>query len=84
MNMIKVYTLSTCPWCKKLKQYLNDNDIPYSAVDVDLLSGKEKEDALAEVDKVAGKRAFPITVVKEVVVLGFKPDEIKEALSGEE
>lgn len=82
--MVKVFTLSTCPWCKKLKQYLNDNDIPYSAVDVDLLFGEERENALAEVDKVAGKRAFPITVIKEVVILGFKPEEIKEALAGEE
>ncbi len=82
--MIKVYALSTCPWCKKLKQFMKDNEIPCTVVDVDLLQGTDKEAALSEVDKVAGRRAFPITVIDDdVVVMGFKPEEIKEALDGE-
>lgn len=81
---VKVYALSTCPWCKKLKQFMKDNEIPCSVVDVDLLEGDAKETVLQEVDKVAGRRAFPITVIGEdVVVVGFKPEEIKEAIGGE-
>ena len=83
--MVKVFALSTCPWCKKLKQFLKDNDISCSVVDVDLLQGDEKEAALSEVDKAAGRRAFPITVIgDDVVIIGYKPEEIKEALAGEE
>ena len=82
--MVKVYALSTCPWCKKLKQYMKDQEIPCNIVDVDLLQGEDKEAVLLEVDKAAGRRAFPITVIGDVVVVGFKPEEIKEALTGEE
>ncbi len=30
-----IFTLSTCMWCKKCKQYLNDKNIKYLYVDVD-------------------------------------------------
>ena len=32
-----VYALSTCVWCKLTKQFLNDNNVEYEYVDVDLL-----------------------------------------------
>jgi ferredoxin-thioredoxin reductase catalytic subunit len=40
---IKLYALSTCPWCQKTKRLLNDRGLEYDFVDVDLLSGAEKE-----------------------------------------
>ncbi|ATW25199.1 glutaredoxin family protein [Candidatus Formimonas warabiya] len=81
--MVKVYALSTCPWCKKVKQFLRDERIDFEVVDVDLIAGKEQEQALEEVDKLTGKRSFPITVVNNLVIQGFKPEEIKEALKSE-
>jgi len=40
---------------------LNEKQIPFECVDVDLASALEQEQALAEVEKMTGKRVFPVT-----------------------
>jgi glutaredoxin-like protein NrdH len=82
--MVKVYSLSTCPWCKKLKKYLDEKEIQYEATEVDLAQGDEQKKALEEVEKLTGKRSFPVTVIKGKAISGFKPDEIEGALQDEE
>ena len=82
--MVKVYTLTTCPWCKKVKQLLDEKGVEYQAVDVDLLMGEEQNQVLAEVEKLTGQRTFPVTVINDVVVRGFKPDDILEAVKNEQ
>ena len=81
--MVKVYSLSTCPWCKKVKRFLDEKEVQYEAVDVDLVQGEEQAKALAEVEKLTGKRAFPVTVISDQVIQGFKEEEIEEALKSE-
>ena len=39
---IFVFTLSTCQWCRKGKQWLTDNKYAYKYIDVDLLPIAEK------------------------------------------
>ncbi len=78
--MVKVYALSTCPWCRKVKKFFDDEGVSYEVVDVDKAQGEEQKEALAEVEKLSGKRSFPVTVVKDQVIVGFKPEELKEAL----
>ncbi len=82
--MIKVYALSTCPWCKKIKKLLDDKNVQYDVVDVDLAQGEEQKQALAEVEELTGKRGFPVTVIDGKVIQGFKQEEIEGALKGEE
>jgi len=81
--VVKVYSLSTCPWCKKVKRFLDEREVQYEVVDVDLAQGEEQEKALAEVEKLTGKRAFPVTVVNGQVIQGFKEEEIEGALKSE-
>ncbi len=81
--MVKVYALSTCPWCKKVKRFLDEKQVEYEAVDVDMVQGDEQKQALEEVEKLTGKRSFPVTVVNEVVIVGFKQEEIEGALDNE-
>lgn len=82
--MVKVYSLSTCPWCKKVKKFLDEKNVEYEVVDVDLVQGDEQKQALEEVEKLTGKRAFPVTVIKDEVISGYKEDKIEEALKNEE
>ncbi|MGZ8889732.1 MAG: glutaredoxin family protein, partial [Halobacteriota archaeon] len=35
---VKAYTLSTCPHCRMTKEFLNDNNVDFEYVDVDLLT----------------------------------------------
>jgi len=81
--MVKVYSLSTCPWCKKVKRLLDEKGVQYEAIDVDLAESVEQKQALEEVEKLSGSRSFPVTVINEVVIRGFKEDEIVEALKDE-
>jgi glutaredoxin-like protein NrdH len=81
--MVKVYALSTCPWCKKVKRYLDEKQVQYDCVDVDLAQGHEQKEALEEVEKLTGRRSFPVTVIGETVIQGYKEDEIERALKSE-
>lgn len=81
--MVKVYALSTCPWCKKVKQLLDEKGVTYECVDVDIVTGDEQEQALAEVEKLTGSKNFPVTVISGVVIKGFQPEKIAEALQSE-
>lgn len=81
--MVKVYALSTCPWCKKVKKLLDDHNVQYEAVDVDLAQGEEQKKALEEVEKLTGRRSFPVTVINDQVIQGFKQEQIEGALKDE-
>jgi glutaredoxin-like protein NrdH len=76
-----LYTLSTCVWCKKTKQFLVDMGVKYDYIDVDLLVGAEQEKVMKELAKVNPQGGFPtILINKEKTIVGFQPDAIKEAL----
>jgi len=81
--VIKVYALSTCPWCKKVKKLLKDNNIEFDFIDVDLAQGEEQQKALAEIEELTGRRSFPVTVINDQVIQGFKKEELEEALKNE-
>ena len=78
---IFLYGLSTCGWCGKTKKLLDDLGVEYSFVYVDLLEGQERREAMKEVERHNPTRSFPTTVINGKSVVGYKEDEIKEALS---
>lgn len=81
MKKVMLYALSTCAWCKKTRQLLDDNDVTYDYVYVDLLKGYEKDQTLEEVKKWNPKCSFPTVVVDGAqVVVGFKEDQLREVL----
>ena len=81
--MIKLYALSTCPWCKKVKRFLDEKGVQYEHIDVDLVQGEAQKVALEEVEKLTGARSFPVTVIGEKVIRGYKEEELNEALKDE-
>ena len=77
---IKIYTLSTCSHCKSTKKFLNECTVVYDFVDVDLLEGEERKAILEDVKKFNPKCSFPTIIIGDTVIVGYKEDEIKEAL----
>jgi glutaredoxin-like protein NrdH len=80
---VMLYALSTCGWCRRTKALLNDLGVEYDYTDVDLLKGKEQDTAMEEVKKFNPDCNFPTMVIDDQkCIVGFKEDEIREALSG--
>ena len=78
---IKLYALSTCPWCKKTKKLLDDMGVEYSFVDVDLLTGDEKNQTMVIIRKWNPSMSFPVIVINDKKsIVGFQEPQIKEAL----
>lgn len=79
-NPIKLYSLSTCSHCKSTKKLLAECTVKYDFIDVDLLDAEERKAILEDVKKFNPKCSFPTIIIGEKVIVGFKENEIKEAL----
>ena len=77
---VKLYSLSTCSHCKSTKKLLNECTVQYEFIDVDLLEGDERKAILEDVKKFNPKCSFPTIIIGEKVIVGYKEQEIKEAL----
>lgn len=80
MEVCKLYSLSTCGHCKSCKRFLGDCGIEYEFTDVDLLPDSDKEEVIAEIKRLTTRCAFPTLIIGEKVIVGFKENEIREAL----
>ena len=80
-HKVFLYTLSTCGWCKKTKQFLRDNKVEYEYLDFDTASHDERNAAAADINKRGIRMAFPIVLVDDKkCIVGFMVDSMKEAL----
>lgn len=78
---VKLYALTTCPYCRMTRRYLDEGGVEYEVTEVDTLEGQEKEDAVAEVRKLSGGASFPVVIIDGEVIVGFNKKRIKELLS---
>ncbi|HTX70268.1 MAG TPA: glutaredoxin family protein [Thermoleophilia bacterium] len=82
VDEVFVYALSTCPWCRKTKQWFDDSKIAYESVDVDQLPDDEQDAAADKAYELSGGRRFPVVVINGEVIVGFSPDKFLEHLKG--
>jgi glutaredoxin-like protein NrdH len=76
-----LFALSTCGWCRKARNFLDENKLTYRFVYVDLLEGDAQKEVFQEVVKHNPRKSFPTLVVdKEEVIFGFNEEKYKEAL----
>ena len=77
---ILLYALSTCVWCKKTKQLLDQLGVEYDFVEVDLLQGEERTKATDEVKKLNPRCSFPTLSISGQCIVGYDEEKVKEAL----
>lgn len=77
---VKMYSLSTCGHCKSTKKLLGECGIQFDFTDVDLLDGEERKTILEEVRKLNPRCSFPTIIIGDQVIVGYKEDQIKDAL----
>ena len=75
-----LYALSTCPWCRKTKVLLENLRVDYDFENVDLLSSEKRREVMKTVKKLNPALSFPILVVGDIQIIGYKEDKIKEVL----
>lgn len=79
-----LYALSTCGWCRRTKELLNQNSVEHEFCDIDVATGHEKKQAMAEVKKLNHHGSYPTIVIGNEVVVGFDQDRIIRLLGLEE
>jgi glutaredoxin len=75
--MIKIYTLSSCPYCNKIKKLLDDANIEYHEINGD---STENDDKFRALSKVTNSLNVPTIVVgKNILVPEISFNKIEEA-----
>ena len=73
---VKVYSTPTCPWCKRTKQFLDDNKISYQNFDV-------ASDKAARDDMItkSGQMGVPVIDIDGEITVGFDEPWLRQKLN---
>ncbi len=75
-NQVTVYSTDTCPYCTMMKNFLEQNDVPYKEVNV-----QQDQAAANRLVQETGQMGVPQTNINGEWVLGFDPDRVAELLN---
>jgi glutaredoxin-like protein NrdH len=78
---VKMYALSTCIHCKNTKEYLAECGVDYECIDVDKLKGEERQEVIDEIRNINPSCSFPTIIIGDKIIVGFRKEEIREALN---
>lgn len=76
---IEVFTTPTCPYCTKVKQWLDENDYEYTEHNV-----ASDRDKAREMIERTGQKGVPQTFIGEEEIIGFQPEKIQQAIENQE
>lgn len=78
-----LYALSTCIHCRHTREFLEENNIDFDCTYVDKLEGADQKAVLEKVREVNPRMSFPTLIIgpEHVIIIGFSPEAIKEALA---
>ena len=73
--MVKIYTTPTCHWCHILKEFLKENNIEYTEIDV-----SKDQTAAQEMVEKSGQMGVPVSEIDGNIVVGFDQEKVSELL----
>ncbi|WP_177504658.1 glutaredoxin family protein [Anaerosinus sp.] len=74
--MVKVYSITTCPWCDKVKKYLKTKSVEFEELNIE-----SDESARRQCYKLSGDLTVPVTTPDgENYVVGFDKDKLDHML----
>ena len=68
-----IYAMSTCPWCKKAKDYFTAHNIQFDCTDYDLADEATQAKITREME-AEGTSSFPFVRIGNEVVVGYRPE----------
>jgi glutaredoxin 3 len=75
-KVVTVYSVPTCPWCKKAKAYFTEKGVKFA--DINVAEDKAKLD---EMVKLTNQRGVPVIVIGETTLIGFNEEKVAAALA---
>jgi glutaredoxin len=84
-QLVSIFTLSTCMWCKKCKAYLKDRNVKYKYIDVDSITADQKSRILQFLREnyKPDRIAYPFLVCDDKFVVGYDPNKYEELIKSE-
>lgn len=76
MHTITVYSTPSCPYCIRLKNYLNQIGIAFTAIDVSV-----DKDGLDKMVSISGQMGVPVSDIDGQIVVGFDKEKIDKLLA---
>jgi glutaredoxin-like YruB-family protein len=77
MTEIEVFSTPSCPYCTKLKNWLEEEGYEFQEYDV-----SENKEKAREMMERTSRKGVPQTFVGDKEIVGFQPDEIRKAIEG--
>ena len=75
MAEIKLYSTPSCPYCRMAKDFLEEEKVAYSVIDV-----SEDEKAAQEMVDKSGQMGVPVMELGNVIIVGFDRGAYRKAL----
>ncbi|AEB76376.1 glutaredoxin domain-containing protein [Clostridium botulinum] len=74
--MVKVYSIPDCPWCEKVKKYLDSKEVDYEDINVkEDLKGRE------ELIDLTNQTSVPIIDIDGNIIIGFEREKLDQFLN---
>ena len=75
MAEVKLYSTPSCPYCRMAKDFLAEEGVEFTAVDV-----SENELAAQEMMDKSGQLGVPVMELDDVIIVGFEREAYEKAL----
>lgn len=73
---VEVYSTPTCMYCNLLKDFLKENSVEFTEINV--AEDEEKRNYIVE---KSGQMGVPVTIIGDEVIVGFNQAKISEILN---
>ena len=70
---ISVYTTPSCYYCKKVKEFLKVNNIPFESVDV-----QDDIDKRTEMIELSGQFGVPVVRIDDAFFVGYNQQKLND------
>ena len=74
-KQVKIYTTSTCVYCKGAKEYFKEKGVEYEEINL-----SEHPDRIQEMIQASGQMGVPVILIDGKIIVGFNRGAIDEAL----
>lgn len=73
---VTVYSTPTCPFCKHVKEFLDEHNVEYTDIDVSADEVKAQE-----MIQKSGQMGVPVTDIDGELIIGFDEKKLKKMLN---